>query len=173
MLACPSTGDVQDLYLMHQAVWSITERQKDVEHPPTLIYRHDNGIIRVRISDCAMKGTKPVDVSLAVGTQLSVRVKLALWRTVPQEVRHGQIENRVRQLLHGAGLTCLKFRSSQYVARGYKSRLNAEIALPIADVSGTARIENADLTANAWTQGVGRGKRFGFGMLDLSPVSVT
>lgn len=171
MVACPNTGDEQDLYLMHQTVWSITERQQEVRHVPTLLYREDAGVIRVRVSDCAMRGTKPVGVSLALGAEMEVRVKLALWRTVPHRVQPGQIEHRVRQLLCGAGLTCLNVQSSQYVARGYKSSLNAAIALPIANVSGNVRVENAALAANAWTQGVGRGKRFGFGMLDLSPVS--
>lgn len=173
MVACPQATDVQDLYLTHQAVWEITDRQRDVRHAPSLLYREDGGVIRVRVSDCAMRGTKPVGLSLVAGAEMAIRVKLALWRNMPYQIRPGQIERRIRDLLHSAGLACLDIQSSQYVATGFKSRLHTEIALPIASVSGKVRVESVALVAHAWTHGVGRGKRFGFGMLDLSPTPAT
>ncbi len=165
LLACPTADS--DIYRVHQTVWPITNRHQDVRHTPTLLYRAEDGIIRVRISDCAMRGTRPVKVTLTEGTEMTMRVKLALWRTVPTRLQPGQLQQRIRELLGSAGLTCLDIQCTRYVAQGHKQRLGVDIALPIADVSGRVRVDNSSLACNAWRQGVGRGKRFGFGMLDL------
>lgn len=167
LLAAPH-GCAEDLYLAHQAVWHATSHQRSVAKRPTLVYRVDGGLIRVRVSDCAMRGTRPVKAELAIGDVLPLRLRLALWLQVPNRTDRARIDQRIRDLMTQAGLELLSHGYSLAVASGYKAKQSSYIELPVVSLDAKVRIMQPDKVAEAWINGIGKGKRFGFGMLDFS-----
>lgn len=167
LLAAPQ-GSADDIYLSHQAVWQATSHQRAVASRPALVYRVDDGMIRVRVSDCAMRGTKPVKADLAGGDVLALKVRLALWLQVPYRTEQAHIEQRIHALLEQAGLHLLDFAYRTGIACGRKVKQSSFIELPVASIEGRVRVMQPEKAIAAWVNGIGKGKRFGFGMLDFS-----
>jgi hypothetical protein len=175
LLAVPM--QLADIYEVHQRVWSEVSRAQAVDHRPTLLYRHDPGMIRVRISDCALRRgsmARPVRISLVKGDEVSLRTQLALWRNVPPHASRTKVMERVIELLSSAGLDVklptLDIGTS--IGRGCKQRHGGcDIALPVATVHARVEVMDPGKAAEAWVHGLGRGRRFGFGMLDLTQTS--
>lgn len=165
VLAVPPT--LQDIYQLHQAVWSQVDRAQAVRHRPVILYRQDRGLVRVRVSDCAiLRGRgQPDRASFEEGQSLDWQVRLALWRddTSPTHNIARDAEARIVALLESAGVVVDDLSFSTGLAMGQKQAHG--IRLPVADVQARVRIVDAARARDAWIHGLGRGRRFGFGML--------
>ena len=155
-----------DIYRLHQVVWErvVSGQYIKVWHP-SILFRRDGPLVRVRVSNTAMATGAPVTSVLCQGSDMSVDVHIALWRSM-REV-YGTAYDRAKTILGEHGLELGKAHVTCGVARGWKGRIGAHIELPVARIEGAVRITDARAAANAWKLGVGRGKRFGFGMLQL------
>lgn len=160
LIAVPS--DQKDLYVLHQKVWDQVSRSQAVQHRPTILYRRDHGMVRVRVTDCAMRGGLPSKVAFKQDECRSLSVRMALSRT-GRTMRPDQALERARDLLERNGMKLVDCDIDCWTDRGIKKGMC--IDLGIADVRGKVRIEQPELAASAWRNGIGRGKRFGFGML--------
>lgn len=170
MLAVPL--QMTDIYDVHQRVWEEVSRVQAVDHRPVILYRHDPGLIRVRITDCALsfRAARPVRVTLESGQMMVVRARVALWRSVPRHASCGKVLQRVHELLAGAGLGAhpgdIHVETSVVNGRKHK-RGGCEIELPVVSLKAQVQVREPANAMAAWSGGMGRGRRFGFGMLDL------
>ena len=170
MLAVPL--QMTDIYDVHQRVWAEVSRAQAVTHRPVILYRHDPGLIRVRIADCALRfrAGRPVRIALEQGQVMRLQARVALWRTVPRHASPAKVLARVHELFAGAGLSGRPgdIQIDTSVVNGRKHRLGVcEIELPVVTLQAQVEVIDADNAMAAWSGGMGRGKRFGFGMLDL------
>lgn len=90
---------------------------------------------------------------------------MALWRDVAQGVVQ-DAHSRVLELLNSAGVDVLDVDITQSVASGQKGGHN--IVLPLASVQARVKINDAERAHQSWVEGIGRGRRFGFGMIDAA-----
>jgi hypothetical protein len=164
ILAVPS--DITDIYELHQTVWSQVQRYQLVDHRPRLLYRRDGGMIRVRVMDCAMKTGCGVSASTSFseGQLVEWKVSIALWRdTVSLQLKEGAVPDRIVDLLTRAGVDIEAMEYSVRLAHGEKKGMS--IDLPVADVRVFAKLVSPLDAKLAWEEGIGRGRRFGFGMI--------
>jgi len=159
-LAAPPS--MRDMYQLHQAVWSHVDRSQAVRHRPVILYRQDQGMVRVRVSDCAiMHGRgQPDRASFEEGQTMNWDVRLALWRGLAQA---RDIKARILEILERAGVEVVSMRFRKGVSEGRKR--HHVIRLPVADVAAHVRIVEPIKARDAWLNGLGRGRRFGFGMI--------
>lgn len=160
LIAVP--GKQQDLYDLHQRVWSRVSRAQAVAHRPTILYRCDKGLVRVRVSNCAMFGDQPVRASFCEDDLVSLEVRMALSRD-GRPMTQGYARNRVFEIFERSGLDLIDAQLSIARASGYKQGMRIELG--VADVEAKVRIRQPEAVAHAWRHGIGRGKRFGFGMM--------
>lgn len=164
-LAIPRS--ITDIYTLHQVVWTHVAESLAVQKNPDFLYRREGGLVRARISQCAVRIGRgsPVAVRFELGSVHSWVVQVALWRSVSQAVQKNTRE-RVIDLLSRAGVEVLDVECSESVGEGVKR--NHRIVLPLAIVKAKVRIIDADLAHQSWIEGIGRGRRFGFGMIDAA-----
>lgn len=154
---------VTDIYQLHQMVWSHVDALRDVHARPTILYRRDRGLLRVRVSGVAMRHGRPVNVAHREGDVVRLSLRAALWRHVGASDAASRM--RAAELLEAAGLQPLGVAVNTSVAIGYKASAGVLIRLPVADVLARCRVLDAARANDAWRFGVGRGRRFGFGMI--------
>lgn len=165
LIAVPRT--LRDIYLLHQEVWRQIEDSRDVRlRSPEILYRRDGGCVSIRVGAAALRHGSPSSFSARLGEVRPFALRCALWRDEAQ-LRHQCPDRRVRELLATAGMELLDHELTLGVASGHKSRIDAAINLPTADLRGRLRIIDHRRAAQAWRLGIGRGRRFGFGMLVL------
>lgn len=156
---------VSDLYQLHQMVWSQVDFLRDVRARPTILYRRDRGMLRVRVSGVAMRHGQSVIIHPDVGEVVDLKIRAALWRRVgPSD---GAARTRAGELLSAAGLEPIAMTVTTSVAEGYKARAGELIRLAVADVQAKCKVTDAAKAIDAWRCGIGRGRRFGFGMIVL------
>jgi hypothetical protein len=162
ILAVPTS--MQDIYRLHQNVWMHVERALAVRHRPTILYRQDRGMVRVRVSDAAvMQGCgTPERAFFEADQRMDWKIRLGLWRR-EQQATDNHIETRVFNMLERSGVEVLTLRAHKSVSSGRKG--SHVIQLPIADVQAQIRVIDPTMAAKAWLNGIGRGRRFGFGMI--------
>jgi len=160
VLAVPPS--MRDMYQLHQAVWDHVDRSQAVRHRPVILYRQDQGMVRVRVSDCAiMYGRgRPDRASFAEGHAMDWQMRLALWRDLTQS---RDIKARIMEMLERAGVEVQFLRFRKGMSEGRKR--HHLIRLPVADVEAHVRISDPIKARHAWVHGLGRGRRFGFGMI--------
>lgn len=167
-----------DLYATHQAVWDVVSK-RCITSNPQLIYRVDNcgdgkgGLIHVRVVGAALEGSRAMRTTFAVGQRLTASCRIAPWRSVRQ-LQHASAEvlqDRVRDIFANAGLELPQHDGLNIlqtgVQTGRKCKLGVDIQLPYVDCLAQLVVTDASLAARAWNTGIGRGRRFGFGMLCL------
>jgi len=161
-IALAAPPSIRDIYRMHQDVWRHVDKAQSVRHRPVILYRQDQGLVRVRVSDCAVMYGRgiPDRVSFESGQAMEWRVRLALWSDLTQA---RDIKARILEILERAGVEVNFLRFRNGVAEGRK--LHHVIQLPIADVEAHVRILDPVQAKEAWLRGLGRGRRFGFGMI--------
>ena len=164
LLAAPSAD--QDIYRLHQSVWQQVSRAQATRHRPTLLYRREGGLVRVRVTDSALKFSAPQRQHFCSGSTHKLQVRLVLDRTGEKSLSEGWASQRATELLADAGLDVLAIKAAPSRASGVKDGM--KITLGIADVLAKVRVMQPELAASAWCRGIGRGKRFGFGMPMLS-----
>jgi hypothetical protein len=160
LLAVPAVQ--QDLYALHQAVWERVSRAQVVRHAPTILYRRDKGLARVRVSDCAVHGGLPTVACFRENEVVSLTVRMALSRN-GKPMRGDSAHARVCDLVERNGMDPIEIEFSCWRATGRKDDMLIELG--VADVEAKVRIRQPESVAHAWRHGIGRGKRFGFGMM--------
>lgn len=160
LIAVPAAQ--QDLYALHQVVWDRVSRAQAVKHAPTILYRRDKGLTRVRVSDCAMHGGQPTHVVFRENDVVSLDVRLVLSRN-GRPLHTDFARARVRDLVERSGMDIIEMEFSCWRATGRKHEMVIELG--VADVEAKVRIRQPDTVVHSWRHGIGRGKRFGFGMM--------
>lgn len=161
LIALP--GVETDLYRIHQLVWNHVEGAVGrTARKPSFIYRIDGGMIRVRSRDFPARGT----AATAFRPTAQVFVDLAaVWGAKhDQPVPQAHLVEWCTQKLADAGYQALSLSVLDHEMRtGVKQAL--DIRIPVARVKATVIVADSQASACAWDQGIGRGKRFGLGML--------
>lgn len=161
LIALP--GVETDLYRIHQLVWDHVDGAVGRSmQPPSFIYRIDNGMIRVRSQAFASKGT----VAAAFRATAPVFIDLAaVWGAKhDQGVPAGHLSEWCEEKLALSGLQTLSLTILDHETRiGMKK--GQRIQIPVARICATVLVTDQDSFAQAWSHGIGRGKRFGLGML--------
>lgn len=165
LIALPSPP--ADLYLLHQQVWEHARRAVAPGQRPSFLYRVDDGLVRVRSTDFARGRTQalsdgPCSLDLAAviqeargGERAVDPGDLLVW-TKAKLKRSGLRPERLRIVSYG-----LQRGNKIDRATGYHHR----ITLPVVRVSFDLEVEDEALANVAWIEGIGRGRRFGLGML--------
>lgn len=165
MVAIPGLPD--DLYRMHQCIWQHAEQASKRGVRPTFLYRVDDGLVRVRSVDFARGTVKsfragPCRLDLAAviqgsdGTSRAVSADdLQAWAV--SKISQAGFEVRSLQVLdyrmnHGSKLDKITGRRHR-------------ISLPVARLALDLGITDPQKALSAWEDGIGRGRRFGLGML--------
>ena len=160
LLAVPAAQ--QELYALHQAVWDRVIRAQAIHHAPTILYRRDKGLTRVRVSGCAIHGGQPTKACFRENDVVSLEVRLVVSRD-GRPVHPDIARARVRDLVERSGMELMKAEFRCLLASGRKKDMLIELG--VADVAAKVRIRQPQAVAHAWRHGIGRGKRFGFGMM--------
>jgi hypothetical protein len=155
-----------DLYRMHQCVWDHASRAARPGVRPVFLYRVQDGIVRVRSRDFARgtvrefrAGCCSLDVAAVVqspdGERAVAHADLAGWASK----KLAQAGFRTK------GLEVVSYEFQHGEKRDRQSGRCHRIALPIARLYLDLEVENKDRATAAWHNGIGRGRRFGLGML--------
>lgn len=164
LVVVPPCAD--DIYARHQHVWQAMQGR--AHHGRAFIFAAVSPhLVRVR-SACLERG----DDSVLADGQLRVSLVTAHrspdGRMVAVEDRNMPTWTRALLARHGLRVEAVNIMGSA-VARGVKldeaSGLPLNIELPVRDVNLTVSIQNRGKANLAWAYGIGRGKRFGYGML--------
>jgi hypothetical protein len=152
-----------DLYRVHQLVWQHVANVACSYRRPIFIYRIDGGMIRVRSHD--LPNHKTSVAAFRPGSTIYADLS-AVRRTA-----HGDVPVSENELV--------PWCTQKFVDAGYRvdvlKVLDFEwrhgtkgidhIKLPVARVEAKLTISDASSCLAAWENGIGRGKRFGLGML--------
>jgi hypothetical protein len=164
LIALPDT--CTDLYRNHQIVWEHVAQAVPYIQATDFLYRIDGGMVRVRSkrfdANCsnvaALNVARPVFVDLAAvkgqdHSEPVAQVDLLPWCGAK---------------LAQAGLLADSLSILDYeVRRGTKTRDGRlmDIRIPVVRVSAKVSIVDTQTSDKAWITGIGRGRRFGLGML--------
>lgn len=157
-----------DIYRQHQQVWEHAQRAAMPGVRPTFLFRAERGLIRVRSPDFA-RGTLrrflpevPAYLDLAAIIQSEEGRELS----VPSD----DLPAWAQRKLAAAGFDVLKLSVIDVACRAGEKmdRLTGRrhsIALPVASLKLDLAISDEAKAKAAWATGIGRGRRFGLGML--------
>jgi len=194
LLAAVAPGG--DIYQDHRDAWSLvapagrgipgpsgsTIRSSLIDvvgQGAAFVFRREarGALLRLRLrAGAAPVGARAVQIDLAKGLACRLDSKLVPWRSV-DEARSNQgiggqdrMRQRVQDLIFEAGfeLESLWLGDTE-VAEGFKLRGEHRISLPVVAVQASVRVRDVGLAGRAWLEGIGRARRFGFGMVDLLP----
>lgn len=182
VVATPDTGE--DLYAVHQQVWEGVSpwigsgrRESDGGHGGghTFIYapespdpsRRHEGLWRVRSARLPAQGTRAARLPPS-GTMC---ITLAASRTE----QHRQLDIAADEQLDWAcgvlarnGFTLRKPAiTARWIAFGHKRSSGQRIRLPACHLEADFDVVDPHLAGDAFAGGIGRAKRFGFGMLRI------
>ncbi len=166
LIATP--GLPSDLYRMHQTVWLHAVKAAKPGKTPRFLYRVENGMVKIRSPDFNIgtvrefRAGRPCTLDIAAVIQSVVHGQ----QPVPRSALHSWAVNK----LNDAGFYVRQLQVLRYeIHRGVKRDRNTAqkhlIELPVARIQLDLEIEDRSLADAAWCHGIGRGRRFGFGML--------
>lgn len=156
-----------DLYRMHQCVWEHAMRAVKPGTRPTFLYRVEDGIVRIRSQDFT-RGT--VREFRAGSCRLDIAAVIQSVNGDERPVPRGDLEDWVEKKLGHSGFRTKGLEISSFdLQEGCKcekatGRLH-RIVLPVARIRLDLEVEQPELSSKAWRDGIGRGRRFGLGML--------
>lgn len=166
LIAIP--GLPHDLYRMHQCVWDHAERAARPGKPPLFLYRVENGMVQVRGRDFRKGIVREFNAQRAFRLDIAAvkRSSVAGQTAVPAS----ELDDWCVGALAKAGFAVRELAVESYgVQRGIKRDRNTGrrhlIELPVARLSLRLDVLDQDLANAAWADGIGRGRRFGLGML--------
>lgn len=153
-----------DMYRIHQHVWRhVMQACGRGSQPPYFLYRVDGPFVRIRSDAFRRTGvvadfrsTRPVYVDLAAlqggGTKQPVPAHL--------------LEDWCARQLATAGFLVRDLTVvGREVRTGFKPAGAHTITIPVARVEALVRVADQRTCDCTWRTGLGRGKRFGLGML--------
>lgn len=160
-LPCEAT----DMYRQHQLVWDAVCRVVQPSVRPIFIYTllsprlalvRSCNLGRGRVTRWSDRRLRATFVTSKIGLQDRKMHALGL----------AEAEEKVRAMLASHGILAEDVRiDQQRELIGTKVKESRRIVLPVSDVTIVARADNAAMASAAWVNGVGRGKRFGCGMM--------
>ena len=164
-LALP--GDTDDLYVRHQQVWAALRTQ--VREGRDFLYRMVSPRVVLVRSPLLTRGTVVSDVPPAT-VELDVVASDRVDRNKERAVARELIDSWTARLLLLHGLQAARVEVVRHgTAAGAKLARGADaghlIRFGVATVRADVRVLDPSLARRAWRYGVGRGRRFGFGML--------
>lgn len=156
-----------DLYRIHQLVWNhVAKATRDQRKRPEFIYRIDDGMIRVRSRDLPAQVTRSTQFRANTPVQIDLA---AVWGSEHENaVPASHMAAWCTQKLESVGFEVQALEVTDIQTRtGFKFADEGvqNIKIPVARVNATLKITDPVMATVAWQQGVGRGKRFGLGML--------
>jgi len=155
----PDTG--RDLYGIHQAVWkAVAPHLRDGR--AFIFWMTDPTCARVRSEHFGVGRPQLLrDGWLSTSLVTALRSKSGM-----RAVDDANLGPWLDRLAGENGLRLIDFSAKPLrFVRGHKGRLGITITLPVRDVRMRVKIEQRAKAELAWHRGIGRGKRFGFGML--------
>lgn len=165
LIAIP--GLPTDLYQMHQCVWYHAARAARPGVRPVFLYRVEDGMVRVRSRDFLRGTTRefregPCSLDIAAVIQ-SVDGSEHI---VPPSDLASWASDKLAQ----AGFMARKLEVRSYqLLQGFKrekaSGRSLRIRLPVARLQLDLEAQDEDRARASWADGLGRGRRFGLGML--------
>jgi hypothetical protein len=169
LLACPARED--DLYKLHQLVWTFASSMSN-RSSPEFLYRQEGSIIRVRSTHFNSRGSTPVRELRSGGALNHVAVDLvAVSRghagetAIPEEA----LALWSQMVIEKAGFTVHSLEATPMLRVGNKTdRIHGRahrIAMPISRVVARVSVKDRAAAEHAWVHGLGRGRRFGMGMI--------
>lgn len=167
LIALPGLPRPQtDLYDLHQRVWEHASRAATPGVRPSFLYRVEDGIVRVRSEDFCRgtvrelrAGVCQLDIAAVVQSEAGERA-----------VARPELEAWASDKLAIAGFKVRVLEVQDYsVQHGIKhdrvSGRRHRISLPVARLRLDLEVTNPEAARAAWGAGIGRGRRFGLGML--------
>lgn len=166
LIATPE--DSLDLYRIHQQVWEHAQRAARPGVRPTFLFRAEPGVVRVRSSDFARGVERRFLPGVDTFLEVAAVVQSGDRRELP--IAHVDLPAWARDKMTAAG-----FEVQQLEVLGYGPRAGLKmdrltgrrhnIVLPVASLQLRLDIADPDKASCAWRDGIGRGRRFGLGML--------
>lgn len=170
-LALP--GDTEDLYVRHQQVWAALRTQ--VQEGRDFLYRLVTPRVALVRSAALLQG--PVVDELPPGRiELDLVASDRVDRNKERPVSKEEIVPWVMRLLMQHGLEARDVAVLRHgVATGLKPQRSEQpahrIRYGVARIQAAVTISDQRLARAAWREGIGRGRRFGFGMLAAAPLA--
>lgn len=162
LIALPS-GEV-DQYRVHQDVWRhVVEVCGPTREPPVFIYRIDGPMIRVR--SCAF-GRQGIAATFRADKPVYLDLAALHGGGNKQPVPPHMLADWCRRQLAATGFDVRSLDVLAYESRtGFKAAGAHKISIPVAQLRAELRASDPASAERAWRNGIGRGKRFGLGML--------
>lgn len=166
MIAIP--GLPSDLYQMHQCVWEHAAHAAKPGKKPRFLYRVENGMVQVRGPDFRTGMVREFNPVRPVRLDIVAVKRSRVDGQIPVEA--SQLNDWMVGTLEKVGLKVRRLHIESYVIhRGIKRDRNTNrshlIELPVARLQLKLDVQDQTLAIAAWSDGIGRGRRFGFGML--------
>lgn len=167
-----------DIYLIHQMVWSrIKDLVRNDSAVPSFLYRIKDAITVTVRGD--FKFGRFVTTNLLEGKKVEISADIVLYhdeflfKTSTTQEHH----QRLCALLAKHGFQTDSVEFTARIERGVKLNKNTgkthDIRLPVFSVRCVAQVSNRLEALKTMREGIGRGRRFGFGLLDVAaPPSV-
>lgn len=161
---------------------------------PSLLFHQDGPLVRVRVSGWALKNASTAATHLSRGAIVRVRARLGLWREWRRNIQShetmDEANTQVEALLGRCGLRIddrsraagqpwstrpielLQLGGSKWIKASADRAASGShhIQVTAADIDLVAEVVDPKDARGAWLNGIGRAKRLGCGMLDLTPM---
>lgn len=163
-VALPNTGG--DIYVQHQKVWEAMAPHMDrAGHGHFLYVMTSPRLALVRSTHLARgKLTTMPDAMLRMTVVTARQVEGRLLR-----LDRTQAFDKIRLMLDEHGIYPEQLAiDRQYDLAGNKAKEQRKITLPVSEIRFMPRLLNRAKAHLAWRDGIGRGKRFGCGMLRIA-----
>ena len=166
LLALPSTET--DLYRVHQLVWKhVAQAMGGSRVRPSFVYRVDGGMVRIRSTDfpATVRRIAEFQCGRTVSVDLACIVQTPQGELpVPQEELAGWVTAKLEAA--GYGVDELAVSDCRWLAGTKITPTGVQrIRIPCTRVHAAVHAVHPALCTDAWSAGIGRGKRFGLGML--------
>lgn len=166
LIAAPDVSP--DLYRLHQQVWEHAQRAATPGVRPSFLFRAEQGVIRVRSGNFARGVERRFRPGVDALMEMAAVVQTADGREMP--VAHADLPAWARDKVAASGFEVQEIEIQAYGPRsGLKTDCGTgrrhNIVLPVASLRLRLLITDPEKASCAWRDGIGRGKRFGLGML--------
>lgn len=162
IVALPSSET--DLYRIHQHVWRHVAQECGARRePPYFLYRVDGPLVRVR-SDAFTQRARVAAFTPTRGVYVDLAALHGGGKKQP--VPRHLLEDWCARQIASAGFAVRALEVLAYEVRtGFKSAGGHTITIPVVRMQADVCVTDPRRCDRTWRVGIGRGKRFGLGML--------